>query len=337
MGRRTAILFIAPDAGLTFVADDVEILSRRWRLDVLERREYPSNRRWLPVVVGRLARRRYALLYVWFADPYDVHWLLPTARLFGARSAIVTGGYDVAALPEIGYGVLSDRRDRRRVGAALARADAVLPFSRFSAGEVRRLAPDAELTVVYPGVECSYFHPDGAREPLVITVATVSATTWRRKGLDVFARCARLLPGLRFAIVGRVDDQGVAAELRALGGDRLVLAGRVGREELRRWYRRAAVYAQLSAHEGFGLALAEAMACGCAPVVAERGSLPEVVGDCGRVVPYGDERAAAGAMAEALESDLGDRARRRVAASFPIERRRRELVDLVSHLTAGAG
>jgi glycosyltransferase involved in cell wall biosynthesis len=37
--------------------------------------------------------------------------------------------------------------------------------------------------------------------------------------------------------------------------------------------------------EGFGMPVAEAMACGTPVIVSDRGSLPEVVGDAGIVVP----------------------------------------------------
>jgi glycosyltransferase involved in cell wall biosynthesis len=49
--------------------------------------------------------------------------------------------------------------------------------------------------------------------------------------------------------------------------------------------------------EGFGMAVAEAMACGAPVVVSDRGALPEVVGDAGIVVPP---------TAEALEAALAD-------------------------------
>jgi glycosyltransferase involved in cell wall biosynthesis len=48
--------------------------------------------------------------------------------------------------------------------------------------------------------------------------------------------------------------------------------------ELRQHYRSSQYYFQLSYFEGFGVALAEAMACGCIPVVSTACSLPETSG-----------------------------------------------------------
>lgn len=48
--------------------------------------------------------------------------------------------------------------------------------------------------------------------------------------------------------------------------------------------------------EQFGRTAAEAMSCGIPVVVSDSGSLPEVVGDCGLVVPEGDAKALAKAL-----------------------------------------
>ncbi|HEV3112923.1 MAG TPA: glycosyltransferase [Candidatus Binataceae bacterium] len=72
----------------------------------------------------------------------------------------------------------------------------------------------------------------------------------------------------------------------------------------------SSVYAQLSYMEGFGASLAEAMLAGCVPVVTRQGSLPEVVGDCGYYVSYGDDHGAwQAAMAALDDPHLGMRAR----------------------------
>lgn len=64
--------------------------------------------------------------------------------------------------------------------------------------------------------------------------------------------------------------------------------------------------------EGFGMSVAEAMACGTAVVVSDRGSLPEVVGDAG-VVSAPDPDAVAAAV-QGLVDDPERRQRLRTAA-----------------------
>jgi glycosyltransferase involved in cell wall biosynthesis len=110
--------------------------------------------------------------------------------------------------------------------------------------------------------------------------------------------------------------------------------GFVEDEELIRWYQRAKVYVQLSLYESFGMSLAEAMLCECVPVVTDRGALPEVVGDTGFFVPYGDEKATAEGIRAALRSDKGPVARKRVEEAFPIKKREAALIESIEGLVS---
>jgi glycosyltransferase involved in cell wall biosynthesis len=63
---------------------------------------------------------------------------------------------------------------------------------------------------------------------------------------------------------------------------------------------RARFYCQLSRREGFGVAVAEAMACKCVPMVSDSGALPEVVRQCGVIVPNDDPAKPARAIEELI-------------------------------------
>lgn len=341
------VLLVTPARSLSFVEHDVAILSRRHGVEVLSRQDLGSRRRLLPAVARRLAGRRFGLLYVWFADPYDTPPLLRLARLFGVPAALAVGGYELASLPALGYGALRHRWERRRVERSLALADVLLPTSELLAEEIRALGDfGPRLRMIPPGIDCTLFCPPpggggaaAARERLVVTVATVAAGTWKVKGLDLFADCARLVPDARFVVLGPCPEPEVAAALRARAGGNLEIPGRrLAAAELADWYRRAAVYAQLSRRESFGVALAEAMACECVPVVTRAGALPWVVGGCGRQVAAGRAGEAALAIRAALAAPLPcAAARRRVVTHFTAERRERELLAVVGSLLAGGG
>lgn len=66
--------------------------------------------------------------------------------------------------------------------------------------------------------------------------------------------------------------------------DRVILTGRVSDEERTALYQAATAYITASEYEGFGLTPLEAMACGVPSIVANRTSLPEVVGSAGLIV-----------------------------------------------------
>ncbi|HZH41911.1 MAG TPA: glycosyltransferase family 4 protein [Gemmatimonadales bacterium] len=103
-------------------------------------------------------------------------------------------------------------------------------------------------------------------------------------------------------------------------------------EDLPGAYSAATIFVHPSTMETFGLSVAEAMAAGCPVVVASAGSLPEVVGDAGVVVPSDDPGAFTVALARLLGSDveryaLAQRATARVAERFSLEQMQRAHVE----------
>jgi glycosyltransferase involved in cell wall biosynthesis len=147
---------------------------------------------------------------------------------------------------------------------------------------------------------------------------------------------ARELPDVKFVHVGKWLDDGID-ELRARAGGNVEFTGWASDEELHAHYRRAGVYVQASRHEGFGLAVAEAMLAGCVPVVMDVTAMPEVVGDAGVLISSQEPAAVAGGIRRALE--LGPqaraRARERVVSEFPMERRQSEILRVVDDALSG--
>jgi glycosyltransferase involved in cell wall biosynthesis len=185
--------------------------------------------------------------------------------------------------------------------------------------------PASRVTVLHHGVPDPYGAlPEEPRDPLALTVAVIVRSNVERKGLRRFVAAAAHAPEIRFVVVGAAEDAAAAADLRAIAADNVEFAGRVSDEDLHSLYRKASTYVQVSRHEGFGLAVAEAMLAGCIPVVSRAGALPEVVGDAGRVVDPPTPANIAAAVQATIVAPLAERARtrERVLREFPLERRR---------------
>jgi glycosyltransferase involved in cell wall biosynthesis len=112
----------------------------------------------------------------------------------------------------------------------------------------------------------------------------------------------------------------VHAAVRRLGLEgRARFLGFVPDEELAALYRRASLLAHPAVDEGFGLTPAEAMAAGTPVLVSRAGSLPEVVGQAGILLPPEDAAAWAAAIGRllddpALAADLAARGPVQVAS-----------------------
>ncbi len=86
--------------------------------------------------------------------------------------------------------------------------------------------------------------------------------------------------------------------------------------------------------EPFGVVVLEALACGCVPLVARSGGLPEAVGACGVIVPRGDAEALAQAIEALLDDPLAiERYRSEAAAHLQRHTRDRVATDYLQVIT----
>ncbi len=136
--------------------------------------------------------------------------------------------------------------------------------------------------------------------------------------VEAYARLRVELPDAPPLILGGAKGwffESLFAQVRALGLERYVtFAGYVSREEQALWYAGAALFLYPSLYEGFGLPVAEALACGTPTITSNVSSLPEVAGPVATLVPPTDVQQ----LAQAMRDALGDRGlRERVLVEGP--------------------
>jgi glycosyltransferase involved in cell wall biosynthesis len=207
-------------------------------------------------------------------------------------------------------------------------ATRVLAISRFTASEVERWAPRARLEVVPLGFEPG---PSPAKERLerVVSVGAISWDYMLRKGLEDFARAARVLPDIEFVLAGRHVEPDAVDHLRSIGGPNLNLPGFLAQDAMNDLLTTSSIYLQLSRHEGFGCSVAEAMLAGCTPVLAAAGALPEVAGNAAYYVESRDPEVVAEIIGRALADPKIEEARERITMQYPAKARRRTLTEIV--------
>jgi glycosyltransferase involved in cell wall biosynthesis len=316
----------------SFIAIDREILAERFEIEDLYQPGRVPN---VPKVIG--AVRRADVVVGWFAS---WHTFLPVtlAWLLRKPSVMVIGGFDTANMPDISYGHQRGGVRRHASRWIFRRATRLITHSNYTLAEIERNTPipPERVTVVHLGVPDPFGEEPGTKERTALTVGAIDRTTLVQKGQLPFVQAAREVPDVRFVFAGRWLDDAVE-ELRAVAPPNVEFTGWLSNDDLHAAYRSAAVYVQASRHEGFGLAVAEAMLAGCLPVVMNVTAMPEVVGDAGVLIESQEPAAVADGIGRALAMGPGAaaRARERILTTFPMERRREGILRVVDEAVAG--
>lgn len=196
-------------------------------------------------------------------------------------------------------------RDRmilsQTVPAAVRRARKVIAVSKTCAAEIEKFIPgSARKTVpIYNGLPpwvhqvskpSEFLGGLGINVPYMLTVGT----QWPRKNMQLAVAAAAEYGEMPLVVTGKSGwgDQPQGGHVRAVGY--------VDNEVLCALYSGASLYLAPSRHEGFGIPVIEAFACGCPVLCSTGGALPEVAGDAAVVEPTWDSTHWAGTIREML-------------------------------------
>jgi glycosyltransferase involved in cell wall biosynthesis len=203
--------------------------------------------------------------------------------------------------------------DRRTAG----RVDQFVANSRAVADRIRRFY-GRTAEVIHPPVATDYFTPGGERGDEFLFVGRLVSYKRADVVVDAFAE----LP-YRLLVVG---DGHLGEQLRARATPNVTFVGEVSPERLRELYRaaRALVF---PGEEDFGIAMAEAQACGTPVIAFAGGGGPDIVepGVTGWLIERQDRAAVANAVRTAADATLDSAEIRRRAERFSRTRFRREL------------
>jgi glycosyltransferase involved in cell wall biosynthesis len=134
-----------------------------------------------------------------------------------------------------------------------------------------------------------YESSSGPEAPFVLHVGSCIPRKRMDVLLEVFARVRRDYPELRLIQVGGTWNEVQLRQIEQLQlGGVIVQRRGLSRAELAKHYRKARLVLQPSEAEGFGLPVAEALACGAVVVASDLPVLREVGGDAAVYVPVGN-------------------------------------------------
>jgi glycosyltransferase involved in cell wall biosynthesis len=192
------------------------------------------------------------------------------------------------------------------------------------------LIPQACITVIHSGVHPAFTsRPDadadaeaarlvGPTLPGDVRLLSVGSTISRKRMdvlLRVFQAVLKEFPAARLLRVGGPFTDPQLQLARDLGVEKsVVVLPFVNRDVLASVYRLSTLLLQPSAAEGFGMPLAEAMACGCPVVASDLASLREIGGAVCEYCPVADVSAWKTAVVRRLQADASQSWRQQALA-----------------------
>ncbi len=290
-------------------------------------------RQWIAPFRNRFAVRLWAQGVLPFAlRGFDLTHFVKNLGVFGVPTRTVITVHDVTTLRHADIFPASEVWYWRHVqGLTLQLADRVIAVSQATARDIAHFYPAAahKTCVIYNGLG-PQFRPAAPaaignlrrRYNLPGNYIACVGRLDRKKNLgmliEAFALFRARFPGdVKLVIAGeeyaKLRDAALATTVQRLDlKEQVIFAGRLPDEDVPVLFSGALLAVFPSLHEGFGLAAAEAMACGTPLVTSAAGGLVEVVADAAELVPVaGAEAFAAALLRVAGEAGWRETLRRR--------------------------
>ena len=248
--------------------------------------------------------RNSDIVWVWVADYPAIPFII-LAKIFRKPVYVTISGFEIVGHPDIGYG---NQLNLIRGAASrwiLRNATVIVTQSNAYKEIVVKLVPTANVKVINGWIDtrlCDESLPD---KQGVVTAVAKYKVSHLVKNIPLFKEATK---GMNAKVLENVSHDTLLIELKT-----------------------AQVYCQLSITDQFPLTLLEAMACGCIPVVSDRGGMPEIVGSTGYIVAYDDLEQTKEAILSAviLSTQQDCNAVRERARLFSIDRRNNAVRDLL--------
>jgi glycosyltransferase involved in cell wall biosynthesis len=255
------------------------------------------------------ARGRFDILHAIFGSESGSVAVL-AGKLLRVPSVVWLVNGELVGLPEINYGADLIPRQRQMNRLILDHADAILCGCDALTRVVRLRSPSQRVETLPLGVNTQRFHLDSSVTrtddgPHLLNVGSLVPVKDQAALISAFQIVLKSYPNARLTIAGVGPLKNALCEqIERLGiSARVSLVGAVPHDAMAPLYRSAHLYVQSSLHEGQGMALLEAAACGCALAGTNVGALADLATQSAAVpAPVHSP----GALAHAMQAAFDD-------------------------------
>ena len=190
MKKPIKICFIG-NQSLHFVKKDIEILQKNFEIIVID----PSNFKLNPVkylfTINKTIKK-CDISFSWFADRY-VAIAIFFSKLYGKKSIVVAGGYDIAYAPEIKYGAFTKIKEKIPAKYVFKNSDLIIAISKYVEKEIYKRVKPKKVKLIYNGVETN-FKLFKEKEKNIVTIGRLTKNGIVLKGLEIFSKVSLSFP-----------------------------------------------------------------------------------------------------------------------------------------------
>lgn len=322
-----------------------QLTSRRWYIDeiniIQEEFSLNTNVKFMNIKLNK------DIYFSWWAQTSLISVLL--AKLLGKKSIVVAGGSEVTTMiPNFGYnskGVFK----RWLIKSTLNLCDKIIAVSEFNKSEILDIIGDNnedKIEVIYHCVSDEYKPNssfDYTFQKYILMITALTKNNVKRKAvlesIKAINKLRKKIPDINLFIIGRKEDgyKKVKETIEKLDlQDNIKILGEVDEEEKIEYLKNAYCYLQPTNHEQFGVAIAEAMACGLPVISTATAAVPEVVGECGVLIKENSESEISNAIMnlyqnESNRNSIAKKARKRVIEKFSYREKKKRLINLIKN------
>lgn len=188
------------------------------------------------------------------------------------------------------WGVDFDEIDQKEIDSRIIRteleeydsSDLIFVPSSFSRQSFERYGvPREKLRLIPYGVDTSLFFPTAAPSEKSLDILFVGAMSLR-KGIPYLIQAFKGIdhPNKRLRLIGRPSNTLIRLlKSKDIWDDRIEVLGHRDSSELRAWMSKSHALVLPSIEDGFGLVIAQALACGCPVIASQNTGAPDLIAE----------------------------------------------------------
>lgn len=301
--KKPELIYIYPSKS-SFIASDIDFLSKSFEVKT-QNLVWGNPSKLIQNLISQLLfllkngfnSKTFVISFAGYFSFFPVLF----GNLFNKKTLIILNGTECIYFPEYKYGSLRKKIVRFFIKTSLKNASLLLPVHKSLVYQQHTFDKSVKnkeqgfqyffksvttpFKIIPNGFDTNFWNYNAQLQQkkgfISVALANKKETTVF-KGVDLILKIAKKHLNLQFTIVGLSKE--LQQQFSLTKNIRLLPFTK--KHTLKKLYQEHQYYFQLSINEGFGCSLAEAMLCGCIPIVSNSGALPDVSGNIGFLVKH---------------------------------------------------